>query len=106
MPNTKSAKKALRGSNRKRLYNAFWKKRIKSSTKNLERALATKKASTDILNKELVVLQKALDKAIKKDVIHKNKANRLKSRYAKKIAAQAQTKSSKPKPVKKPGTKS
>jgi hypothetical protein len=53
----------------------------------LESSIKTEKADTDILNKKLSVLQKALDKASKNSVIHKNKANRLKSRYANKIAA-------------------
>jgi len=87
MPNIKSAKKAVRSSSRKRQFNNFWKNRVKGSIKNLDKVLKTGKVDTDILNKELSVLQKALDKATKNNVMHKNKANRLKSRYANKIAA-------------------
>lgn len=87
MPNIKSAKKAVRSSSRKRQFNNFWKRRIKNSIKNLDNTLKTGKVDTDILNKELSVLQKVLDKATKNNVIHKNKANRLKSRYANKITA-------------------
>ena len=87
MPNTKSAKKVVRSSARKRQFNNLWKNRVKNSIKNLESILKTGKGDADILNKELSVLQKALDKATKNKVIHKNKANRLKSRYPNKIAA-------------------
>jgi ribosomal protein S20 len=87
MPNTKSAKKAVRGSERKRRHNMFWKKRIKDATKAL---IAGKESVT------LSDLQKALDKATKENVIHKNKANRLKSKYAKRFSAQ---------PAAKPATK-
>lgn len=93
MPNTRSAKKALRGSLKKQQNNTFWKNRIKSSMKTLNRSLDTKSTEVGILNKELSVFQKILDKAAKNKVLHKNKANRLKSRYAKKIAAQTQTSS-------------
>ena len=87
MPNTKSAKKAIRASLKKRQHNRYWKSRIRASTKSLEENLGNSKADADILNKELTALQKVLDKAAKNKVIHKNKANRLKSRYAKKITA-------------------
>lgn len=88
MPNTKSAKKSLRSSSRKQKFNNYWKKRIKDARRSLEDNIKTKNTDTDILNKNLVVLQKVLDKAAKNNVIHKNKAKRLKSRYAKRISAQ------------------
>ena len=95
MANTKSAKKALRSSVRKRQFNSLWKSRIKNSMKTLNKNLKTKKVDVAILNSDLMVLQKVLDKAAKNDVIHKNKANRLKSRYAKRISAQTEGKPSK-----------
>lgn len=95
MPNIKSAKKAMRGSRRKRQFNMHWKKQIKAATRSLNDKLETKNTGVDILNKDLTVLQKVLDKASKNNVIHKNKANRLKSRYAQKIAAQASGKAKK-----------
>jgi len=62
-------KKSLKKSRRNREYNLKFKREIKN-------ALKTKK-------KEAVSL---LDKAVKKKVIHKNKAARIKSRLAKKKA--------------------
>ena len=82
MPNTKSAKKAVRGSERKRRHNMFWKKKIKDATKVL--TVGKESAGPTTLSD----LQKALDKATKENVIHKNKANRLKSKYAKRFSAQ------------------
>lgn len=87
MPNTKSAKKAVRSSLRKRQFNKYWKNKVKDSVKSLKENIENKQVDADILNKELMALQKVLDKAAKNNVIHKNKANRLKSRYAKKITA-------------------
>ncbi|OGC45911.1 30S ribosomal protein S20 [candidate division WWE3 bacterium RBG_19FT_COMBO_34_6] len=90
MPNTKSARKAIKSSLRKRQNNNYWKNRIKASIKSIRKTLETKNPDNAILNKDFVVLQKTLDKASKNKVIHKNKANRLKSRYAQKITARAE----------------
>jgi small subunit ribosomal protein S20 len=84
--NTKSAKKAIRSSQRKYEHNLFWKRRIKAASKNVKKLLE-EGANADILKENLSILQKVLDKASKKKVIHRNKANRLKSRFANKIAA-------------------
>jgi len=87
MSKTNSAKKAVRQSIKKRAHNLFWKGRVRNATKSLKKSLAAKTPNADILKVSESALQKALDKATKNRVIHKNKANRLKSRYAKKIAA-------------------
>ncbi|KKS60228.1 MAG: hypothetical protein UV26_C0006G0025 [candidate division WWE3 bacterium GW2011_GWF2_42_42] len=41
----------------------------------------------EVSKDQMQVLQRVLDKASKEKVIHKNKANRLKSRYARKVSA-------------------
>jgi small subunit ribosomal protein S20 len=87
MPNTKSAKKALRQTENKTQHNLFWKRRIYSIKKAITKTLQTKDANADILNNEYKALQKVVDKAAKEKVIHKNKASRIKARFAKKIAA-------------------
>lgn len=87
MPNTISTKKALRQSKRKRVHNLFWKNRIKSVTKELNKLLQTKGSTLGILKEKESLLQKYADKASKKNVISKNKANRLKSKYAQRITA-------------------
>jgi small subunit ribosomal protein S20 len=112
MANTMSAKKQIRQSAKKKANNLFWKRKIKSISKTLQETIETKHGNNDILVKEQSNLQKALDKAAKNQVIHKNKANRLKSRYARKIAAQSQKPKepvekavAKSKPRTKPGSK-
>lgn len=87
MANTKAAKKAIRSSARKKQHNLFWKSRVKKATKSLEKVLKEEGAKikkTD-LQAQLSNLQSILDKSAKEKVIHKNKANRLKSRFAKKL---------------------
>lgn len=86
MPNTKSAKKAVRSSKRKQMHNLSWKKRVKKSIKNLDLGIKEKETK-ELLTEKLVLIQKLLDKSAKKKVIHKNRVNRLKSKYAKKVAA-------------------
>jgi small subunit ribosomal protein S20 len=87
MPNTMSAKKAVRQSKNKEEHNLFWKRRIYSIKKAITKTLQTKDVNADILNNEYKALQKVVDKAAKEKVIHKNKASRIKARFAKKIAA-------------------
>jgi small subunit ribosomal protein S20 len=87
MANTKSAKKNIRSSKAKKEHNLSWKAQLKDSAKDLRDMLAAKTSTPEELNAKLKELQKRLDKASKEKAIHKNKANRLKSRYAKKISA-------------------
>lgn len=106
MANTLSAKKAIRGSEKKRQHNLFWKRRIKAAAGNLLKLTKDSKADAKLLNENLTVLQKVLDKAVKEKVIHKNKANRLKSRYAKKVTAHETKPAKKETKAKSSGTKS
>ncbi|MBI2414305.1 30S ribosomal protein S20 [candidate division WWE3 bacterium] len=101
MANTASAKKAIRSSSKKKEHNLFWKRRIASAEKNLVNIIKDG-GNADIIIKELSVLQKILDKAVKEQIIHRNKANRVKSNYAKKITANG----SKPIKESKPARKS
>ncbi len=80
MPNTKSAKKALRGSLRKREFNLASKNKIKSSLRDLRKSLAVGiEESREAMSKAF----SALDKAVKTNFIPKGRANRRKSRLAK-----------------------
>jgi len=85
MANTSSAKKAVRQSDKKRQHNLFWKKRVKNALKAVKELVASK-ADKSHIDAEIKMLQKVLDKASKEKAIHKNKANRLKSKYALKVA--------------------
>ena len=94
MANTDSAKKNIRASLRKKAHNLMWKRSVKDLVKSLKDGIKAKKPVEE-LNKALTALQKAADKAVKEKVIHKNKSNRLKSLYARKISALLSAKPSK-----------
>ncbi len=77
---TKSAKKAIRGSGRKKVFNDRRKKTLKDTVKEV-RALVLvkdKKAAQALLSKAY----QAIDKAAKTKLIKKNTASRKKSRLA------------------------
>lgn len=78
MPITKSAKKALRQSLRKRAHNLFYKNKIKALFKEVRGLVLEKKIEE--AKKLLPSLYKVLDKAAKEKVIKKNTAARKKSR--------------------------
>ena len=80
MPITRSAKKAMRQSLRRRARNLRRKENYKTALKELAKLASTgnKKEAEKLLPK----VYKALDKAAKTNVIAKNKAARLKSKAA------------------------
>ena len=83
MPIIKSAKKALRGSKRKKVYNDRRSKAMKLAVKDVKKLLTDKKAKEAKV--ELTKAYQAIDKAAKRGVIKKNTAARKKSRLAKLI---------------------
>jgi small subunit ribosomal protein S20 len=78
MPIIKSAKKRVRVARRAAVRNSKTKRNLKSALK-----LFAKKPSTKALSEA----QSTLDKAVKKGVVHKNKAARLKRQAAKRAKA-------------------
>jgi small subunit ribosomal protein S20 len=80
MPITKSAKKALRGSDRKKVFNLRRKKAIENALFELKRLLKDKKIAD--AQKLLPKVYKAIDKAAKANTISKNTAARRKSRLS------------------------
>jgi len=80
MPITKSAKKAIRGSLRKKAFNDQRKKVMKEIMKKIEK---TAKTSKEEAVKMLASAYQAIDKAAQKGVIKKNNAARKKARLAK-----------------------
>ena len=83
MPITSSAKKALRGSKKKRVFNLRRKNEMQSVIKEYKKLVLAKK--TEEAKKLIPKLQKAIDKAAKRGVIKKNTASRKKSRLLKTI---------------------
>ena len=79
MPITKSAKKAIRGSLRKKEYNDRRKRAMKEIIKKIEKIAKSDKAEA---GKMLSSAFKTIDKAAQKGVIKKNNAARKKSRLS------------------------
>lgn len=80
---TKSAKRAIRVSERKRVINDRLKKTMRAAVKSV-RTLTAKKEEVSV--KDLSAAYKALDKAAKRGTIKKGNADRKKSRLAKAVA--------------------
>ena len=78
MPIIKSAKKTLRSSLRKRVYNVRRQEAMKGAVKEVTKAISTGKKE-DVAAKMSAAYQ-AIDKAAKRGVIKKNTAARKKSR--------------------------
>lgn len=83
MPIIKSAKKALRTAARRKDENDLTRANVKNAVKGLK--VAVTKGEKDVAGL-LNDAYKQLDFAAKKNVIHKNKAARIKSQLAKSIA--------------------
>lgn len=83
MPNIDSAIKRVRTSENANVKNSSQTSAMRTAIKKFEDAVASGADNVDALYKEAV---KAIDMAESKGLIHKNKANRDKSRLSKKIA--------------------
>lgn len=77
---TKSAKKAIRSSAKKRVFNLRRKDALRDATKTLTKALSAKDAAG--AEKLLQAAYSAIDKAKKRGIIKSNTAARKKSRLA------------------------
>ena len=85
MPNIKSAKKRTKVIAAKTLKNQMFKTSLKTAVKKYETAVANSdKANLDAAYKEAV---RKIDKAAYRGIVHKNKAARKKSQFAKKYAS-------------------
>lgn len=84
MPQTSSAKKALRSSLRRRTINDRWRVKLRTSLKNLRTAIASGKQETAAA--AFPIAQKMLDRAAQHHIISKQTAARKKSRLSAAIA--------------------
>jgi small subunit ribosomal protein S20 len=87
MPVTKTAKRALRSSKRKNLVNAI-------AVKNLEIAIRTAKKSKT--SKDVARATSLSDRAVKKNIIHKGKAARIKSSLSKMLPQKSKVQTNQP----------
>ncbi|MES2060197.1 MAG: 30S ribosomal protein S20 [Patescibacteria group bacterium] len=81
MPITKGAKKALRTSKRKQVFNTRRKKAVENVIRDIKKLVKDKKAkeARELLPKAY----QAFDKAVKENTLNKNTASRKKSRLSK-----------------------
>jgi len=87
MANTQSARKAARQSERRRKHNASLRSELRTAIKNADKAItAGDKAAAQKVFRESM---SAVDRIADKNIIHKNKAARHKSRLAARLKALA-----------------
>lgn len=84
MANTSSAKKAVRSSERKHKINDQVRRKYKAARKDVRKAVdaGDKKAAEAAMPNAM----KFIDKAVKKNILHKNTGSRYKSRLAKAVS--------------------
>ncbi len=82
MANSRSARKRVRASERKRLINQIAKTKFKTAVK---KAIRAAKNGEDDLEEKISLAFSKIDKAAKIGAIHKNQAARRKSRLVKRI---------------------
>jgi small subunit ribosomal protein S20 len=87
LPNIKSAIKRVKVNEKKNLRNRIVKTKVKTAIKKFDAELANNPANAGA---QYSVTTSAIDKAASKGIIHKNTANRKKSRLAKQMAKTAQ----------------
>ncbi len=80
MPITTSAKKALRNSARKRVFNVNKKEQMSKAVKKLKKLVSEKKIKE--AKEAMSEVQKILDKSVKTGLIKANKSSRTKSRLS------------------------
>lgn len=80
MPITSSAKKALRASQKKRVFNVRRKETMNKAVRDIKKLVAAKKG--DEAKKLVPLAYKAIDKAAKMNTLTKNAAARKKSRLS------------------------
>ncbi len=81
MPQRRTSKKDLRQSKKRQQRNLVIKQNVKKAIKTLKKTADSKDTSTR--EKALIEVYKLLDKAASKNIMHRNKASRKKSRLTK-----------------------
>ncbi|RQD78385.1 MAG: 30S ribosomal protein S20 [Halanaerobium sp. MSAO_Bac5] len=81
MPIIKSAKKRVKVTENKTAQNREWKNKLKSAIKDFENVVET--GNKEEAEEQLRETIKVIDKAVSRNIIHKNNAARKKSRLTK-----------------------
>lgn len=85
MANIKSQIKRNKTNEKKRLANQSYKSSMRTAMKQLETAITNNEK--ELANEKLVLVYKKLDKGVSKGIVHKNYANRQKSRLSTSVNA-------------------
>ncbi|MDB5056973.1 MAG: ribosomal protein [Chloroflexi bacterium] len=85
MPNTKSAIKRTRVSERRHLRNRSAKSAVRTFVKTAEKSIKTANVSEETTQEAVARALQALDATASKGILHKNNAARRKSRLMKKL---------------------
>ncbi|QJC31942.1 30S ribosomal protein S20 [Enterobacteriaceae endosymbiont of Donacia versicolorea] len=83
MANTKSSKKRILKSEKKRKYNINYRSMLRTFIKKVNNAISNK--NIKLSQKIFKITQSILDRQVQKGLIHKNKASRYKSKLYNKI---------------------
>lgn len=81
MPIIKSAKKRVKTTEKKTAQNREWKDRLKNAIKDMEKVVEA--GDKEAAAEQLKETKKVIDKAVTRNIIHKNNAARKKSRLTK-----------------------
>ena len=87
MPNTSSAKKRLRQNKKRRIHNKAIKSSLKTQLRKVHEAVAGDDADAGAGDGAFQAAVSSLDRAVAKNIIHRNAAARLKSRLSAKVKA-------------------
>ncbi|MFH1767598.1 MAG: 30S ribosomal protein S20 [Candidatus Omnitrophota bacterium] len=85
MPQRKTAKKDLKKNVKRKRINLLFKTKLKKTLKKLRKSLEEK--DTASLDANLKTSYSVLDKAVSKNILHRNTASRRKSRLTKLVAS-------------------
>jgi len=85
LANTLQAKKRIRQNTKRRLHNNSQRSSMRTHLKRVIAAIENK--NKELANNELSLVSSVLDKLVNKGLIHKNKANRHKSRLCLQVKA-------------------
>ena len=83
MPIIKSAKKRVKVSEKKTAQNREWKDKLKNSIKDLEKIIDS--GDKEAAAEQLKETKRVIDKAVSRNILHKNNAARKKSRLTKNV---------------------
>ncbi len=83
MPIIKSAKKRVKVTEKKTAQNREWKDKLKNSIKDLEKIIDS--GDKEAAAEQLKETKRVIDKAVSRNILHKNNAARKKSRLTKKV---------------------